>query len=145
MANSGSLLYAIIGIVVMAFLVGIITNVNAPAQGGFATSGGYGSCGDGIVQKPNSVGFTEQCDGSNFGGANDIGTQTCLTLGYTYGVLTCTKECKFDTSGCVGRTRTTRACGNGLVEGTEQCDDGNTVSGDGCSSTCRVDRIIRRV
>lgn len=27
-------------------------------------------------------------------------------------------------------------CGNGLVEGSEECDDGNTVSGDGCSSAC---------
>jgi cysteine-rich repeat protein len=27
-------------------------------------------------------------------------------------------------------------CGNGIVEGAEQCDDGNTISGDGCSATC---------
>ncbi|HEY4160031.1 MAG TPA: SUMF1/EgtB/PvdO family nonheme iron enzyme, partial [Polyangiaceae bacterium] len=31
------------------------------------------------------------------------------------------------------------ACGNGLIEGTEQCDDDNTDSGDGCSSTCRFE------
>ncbi|MDP9001329.1 MAG: DUF4215 domain-containing protein [Myxococcota bacterium] len=30
-------------------------------------------------------------------------------------------------------------CGNGVVAGTEQCDDGNTVSGDGCSSTCMLE------
>jgi cysteine-rich repeat protein len=28
-------------------------------------------------------------------------------------------------------------CGNGVVEPGEQCDDGNTVSGDGCSATCQ--------
>ena len=28
------------------------------------------------------------------------------------------------------------ACGDGIVNGNEQCDDGNTVSGDGCSSVC---------
>jgi cysteine-rich repeat protein len=28
------------------------------------------------------------------------------------------------------------ACGNGTLEGLEQCDDGNPTSGDGCSSTC---------
>ncbi len=28
-------------------------------------------------------------------------------------------------------------CGNGIVEFSEQCDDGNTVSGDHCSSTCK--------
>jgi cysteine-rich repeat protein len=27
-------------------------------------------------------------------------------------------------------------CGNGLLEPGEQCDDGNTISGDGCSATC---------
>jgi len=30
-------------------------------------------------------------------------------------------------------------CGNGSVEATEQCDDGNTLDGDGCSSTCRIE------
>lgn len=30
-------------------------------------------------------------------------------------------------------------CGNSIIEGSETCDDGNTVSGDGCSDTCRVE------
>jgi cysteine-rich repeat protein len=30
-------------------------------------------------------------------------------------------------------------CGNGALEGLEQCDDGNPVNGDGCSSTCAVE------
>ncbi len=28
-------------------------------------------------------------------------------------------------------------CGNKVVEGTEECDDGNAVDGDGCTSTCK--------
>jgi len=28
-------------------------------------------------------------------------------------------------------------CGDGFVDGGERCDDGNTVSGDGCSATCQ--------
>lgn len=32
-------------------------------------------------------------------------------------------------------------CGNNLLEGLEQCDDGNLASGDGCSSVCVVDAI----
>ena len=30
-------------------------------------------------------------------------------------------------------------CGNGAVESPEQCDDGNTSSGDGCSATCTIE------
>lgn len=30
-------------------------------------------------------------------------------------------------------------CGNGVPEGTEECDDGNTASGDCCSPTCEID------
>jgi TonB family protein len=30
-------------------------------------------------------------------------------------------------------------CGNGSVEVGEQCDDGNTTSGDGCSATCKIE------
>ncbi len=33
----------------------------------------------------------------------------------------------------------TPICGNGNVEGTEACDDGNTKSGDGCSGSCTVE------
>ncbi|MEQ8273996.1 MAG: DUF4215 domain-containing protein [Deltaproteobacteria bacterium] len=31
-------------------------------------------------------------------------------------------------------------CGNGTLEGFEQCDDGNNVDGDGCASDCFVER-----
>jgi cysteine-rich repeat protein len=30
-------------------------------------------------------------------------------------------------------------CGNNVLEAGEQCDDGNTMSGDGCSATCTVE------
>ena len=30
-------------------------------------------------------------------------------------------------------------CGNGSIEGLEQCDDNNTDDGDGCSSSCQVE------
>jgi cysteine-rich repeat protein len=32
-------------------------------------------------------------------------------------------------------------CGNGVVESGEQCDDGNTVGADGCTSSCRLDGV----
>ena len=30
-------------------------------------------------------------------------------------------------------------CGNGVIESGEECDDGNTVSGDGCSAICQTE------
>ncbi|MEB2286004.1 MAG: hypothetical protein B6D46_14825 [Polyangiaceae bacterium UTPRO1] len=30
-------------------------------------------------------------------------------------------------------------CGDGVVTGTEECDDGGTTSGDGCSATCQLE------
>ena len=30
------------------------------------------------------------------------------------------------------------SCPNGTREGDEECDDGNTVNGDGCTADCRV-------
>lgn len=32
-------------------------------------------------------------------------------------------------------------CGNGIVEPGEQCDDGNRISGDGCSSNCQLEVV----
>lgn len=34
-------------------------------------------------------------------------------------------------------------CGNGVVEPTEGCDDGNTSAGDGCDATCAVETCFR--
>ncbi len=36
------------------------------------------------------------------------------------------------------------ACGDGVVTAPETCDDGNTVDGDGCSSTCTAEPIAFR-
>src|SRR5678815_1750477 len=33
-------------------------------------------------------------------------------------------------------------CGNGTLEGLEQCDDHNLVNGDGCSSTCQIGAVL---
>jgi TonB family protein len=48
-----------------------------------------------------------------------------------------------DTGECLENCGDTQAaapvCGDRLVEGDEQCDDGNKINGDGCSSTCRLE------
>jgi fibro-slime domain-containing protein len=43
---------------------------------------------------------------------------------------------------CKGPTTcTTTVCGNKIKEGSEQCDDGNSATGDGCSPFCRLEPI----
>ncbi|MBM4345456.1 MAG: VCBS repeat-containing protein [Deltaproteobacteria bacterium] len=48
-------------------------------------------------------------------------------------------DCSVDgKSWCVaGKCVAKAVCGNGVVEGTEQCDDGNTVNGDACLADCK--------
>jgi len=56
---------------------------------------------------------------------------TCCSTAWTAACVTAAiNEC----GSCV-----VAVCGNGNVEGTEQCDDSNTTSGDGCSSTCVIE------
>jgi fibro-slime domain-containing protein len=45
-------------------------------------------------------------------------------------------------NGCAGPTACAKTtCGNKMKEGSEQCDDGNTVTGKGCSPFCRLEPI----
>jgi fibro-slime domain-containing protein len=45
-------------------------------------------------------------------------------------------------AGCTGPTTCTKTtCGDKKIEGSEQCDDMNTVTGDGCSPFCRLEPI----
>ncbi|NVJ10326.1 lamin tail domain-containing protein [Myxococcus sp. AM001] len=44
--------------------------------------------------------------------------------------------CGGDEPGCEGASCAQAVCGNNVVEQGEQCDDGNTVDGDGCESDC---------
>jgi len=53
---------------------------------------------------------------------------------------TCTVEPGFTCVGDMPSVCTpTQICGNGAVEGTETCDDGNTVAVDGCGATCQLE------
>ena len=42
-------------------------------------------------------------------------------------------------SGCREGTCQEFVCGNSIIEGTEQCDDGNTENNDGCSDICQIE------
>ncbi|MFK7997956.1 MAG: DUF4215 domain-containing protein [Polyangiales bacterium] len=78
-------------------------------------------CGDGMILG------AEVCDGSNLGGAS------CVSRGFTGGTLSCS-ACAFNETGCTNIT-----CGNGSIETGEECDDGNSVRFDGCSTSCQVE------
>lgn len=64
-----------------------------------------------------------------------VGLMNAMTLSTTYATST-TSYIKPAT-----QTLTSQLCGNGEKEGTEQCDDGNTDNGDGCSSTCQIENL----
>ena len=52
----------------------------------------------------------------------------------TYGAATFLYQLQVDIS--------TSVCGNGTVELGEQCDDNNSVSGDGCTSLCKLEPVL---
>ena len=58
--------------------------------------------------------------------------------------MSCTIDDQCTAGVCGGNSMT---CGNGTMEGAcgELCDDGNTVSGDGCSATCQPEFVCTPV
>src|SRR5579862_6186783 len=49
--------------------------------------------------------------------------------------------CLLGTGNISGDDQAGSTCGDGIVSGSETCDDGNTVDGDGCSSTCQIETV----
>lgn len=45
--------------------------------------------------------------------------------------------------GCPGDGSGLRRCGDGIIDSLEECDDGNNVDEDGCSSTCLDESGLR--
>ncbi|EGR31186.1 hypothetical protein IMG5_116120 [Ichthyophthirius multifiliis] len=73
----------------------------------------------------------EQCDvGPSANAISQAGCQNCkITIGYS-----CTGGSNTSNDVC------TKLCGNGVRDIGEECDDGNTLSGDGCSSDCEIEQ-----
>ncbi len=104
-------------------------------------------CGDGFVQG------MEQCDDGNTDSSDEC-TMSCHFPQCGDGVTQsmkgeecdegtangnaghCLRTCKKPSAG----SSSAAMCGNGTVEGDEQCDDGNTDSTDQCTSSCRFAR-----
>jgi hypothetical protein len=111
---SGKTTFAVLAAsaVVIAGGCGGASTTEAPGPGQ-PDDGGLPMCGDGVISSAiDDSGILELCDGSQ------LGTATCVTLGFTGGTLKCDSSCKkYDTSGC-----TKQACGNGALDTGEECD-----------------------
>jgi cysteine-rich repeat protein len=84
-------------------------------------------CGDGIVDVP-----SEKCD---LGAANGQPDSPCsATCGIVGHCMVSGTVCE-DASDCPPGEG---CCGNAIVEGDEQCDDGNAIAGDACNNSCVV-------
>ncbi|HEX2882073.1 MAG TPA: DUF4215 domain-containing protein, partial [Polyangiaceae bacterium] len=97
-------------------------------------------CGDG-VKAP-----TEACDDGNT--ANGDGCRSnCTVEQCGDGIQDSGEQCdpfpgnNVSGDGCSSTCQLESVCGNGVVSGIEQCDDGNVANGDGCSSTCRTEAV----
>jgi len=110
----------------IANVAGSTTGGGSAATGGSAAAGQSSTggttavpgCGDGIVNG------SEGCD--SMPQNNDLG-DGCTPL--------CAAEpnCPAAGGGC------STTCGDGFAVASEQCDDGNAISGDGCSSICQIE------
>ncbi len=81
-------------------------------------------CGDGIIAG------SEECDDGNSNAGDGCSATCALEEGFA-----CQKSVPGAGSSSSVCHRTT--CGDGVREGTEQCDDGNVVPYDGCGTTCK--------
>ncbi len=81
-------------------------------------------CGDG------KIAGSEVCDDGN-ARSGDGCASDCMSVEPGFACPTPGQACVASTAAPV--------CGNGVVESTETCDDGNTKSSDGCSSACQIE------
>jgi len=83
-------------------------------------------CGNGILN------FDEECDDSNTD--DDDGCSSECKLEDIKKFQCTIPEDRHEPTVCAPRT-----CGDGIVTSDEECDDGNIINGDGCSSNCKIE------
>ena len=122
------------------------SNLNSKTCANLGLGGGTLSCftSGSLACKFDVSGCVEEVDAECNNGQNEIGefcdggSVVCSNAGYS-GIQTCNVNCN-GFNACVASER----CGDGVIQtaADEQCDDGNTASGDGCSSTCNNEITI---
>jgi cysteine-rich repeat protein len=105
--------------------------VNANTCEAITTCGGY-------TTRANCENDASLCDVAVTDIEGTHGSGYCSTSG-----ISC--ECTWDTTNSVCKSNygsnSNPSCGNGLAETGEECDDGNIINGDGCSSSCRNEEV----
>ncbi len=104
-------LYLLMVSILLVLILILAVIVSAPAKK---------TCGNNVIE------VEEQCDGNS---------RACTINGYT-GTQTCNSQCNG-----FGSCTTTQYCGDGIKQGNEQCDDGNTNNYDACSNLCKIQTI----
>ncbi len=91
------------------------------------------TCGDGLT----NTAAGEQCDDSGESATCDDDC-TAVSCGDGNVNATAGEECDPPNGvNCDALCQRIASCGDGVLDSGEQCDDGNNVSGDGCSATCQ--------
>jgi cysteine-rich repeat protein len=94
-------------------------------------------CGDGVLCE------AEECDDGNVFACDGCSPQCATESGWQCGDgeinTACREQCDPPGESCDDECLRVPLCGDGIVAGDEQCDDGNTTSCDGCSQDCLLE------
>lgn len=99
---------------------------------------------EGSVQTDTILSVHGACGGASIACDDDSGTGnlSALTFAATMGTSYKIRVASFGATAAGGAFNVNiicAVCGNGVLEGAEQCDDGNVLAGDGCSATCTLE------
>jgi len=97
---------------------------NGLVEAGEGCDDGDNSSGDGC----SDICLVENNSPCNGSGLGLVGDASCVS-----GVC--------DVNETPDRCEAANVCGNGLMEGSEGCDDGNTAAGGGCNATCKIENL----